>query len=111
GRQVRQLRAAQARPARRPLGPLLAALRPRAHARPGRLHAFGALVAAGRFATIVAIVALVQAPAVAWAILAPGMLVHVTFGALSGYVSSHLVRATAALRPAAQGAAGAEHTP
>ena len=47
----------------------------------------------------------------AWAILAPGMLVHVTFGALSGYVSHHLVRATAALRPAAAAAQGAEHLP
>ncbi len=61
---------------------------------PGGLawSAFGAVVAAGRYATIVAIVFVVQAPAIAWAILGPGMAVHCTFGALSGYVSWHLVR-------------------
>jgi hypothetical protein len=53
---------------------------------------FGAFLAAGRFATILGIVFIVQAPAVAWAMLIPGMTVHVIFGAASGYVSHHLVR-------------------
>ena len=54
---------------------------------------FGGFVAAGRFATIFAIVLLAQAPAIAYAILLPGLAVHVTFGVASGYVSYHLVRA------------------
>ncbi|MGH7858690.1 MAG: hypothetical protein ACREQY_15300, partial [Candidatus Binatia bacterium] len=54
---------------------------------------FGGLVAAGRFATIFAIVLLAQAPAIAYAILLPGLAVHVTFGIASGWVSHHLVRA------------------
>jgi hypothetical protein len=33
-----------------------------------------------------------QAPAVALAILIPGLAVHTTFGVLSGYVSYHLLR-------------------
>jgi len=35
----------------------------------------------------------VQAPAVAWAILVPGLIVHTTFGVLSGLVSAPLIRA------------------
>ncbi|HEY2517672.1 MAG TPA: hypothetical protein VGI39_42680, partial [Polyangiaceae bacterium] len=58
----------------------------------------GALIGAGRFATIFSITLAVQPPRVAWAILLPGALVHTTFGALSGYVSYHLVRAIAELR-------------
>jgi hypothetical protein len=54
---------------------------------------FGGVVAAGRFATIFAVTLAVQAPAVAFAFLVPGMAVHVTFGVLSGYVTHHLVRA------------------
>lgn len=54
---------------------------------------FGGLIAAGRFATIFMIVMLVQAPAAAWAILIPGLTVHMTFGIASGYVTHHLVRA------------------
>ena len=53
---------------------------------------FGGLVAAGRFGAILAIVAVVQAPAVAFVILAPGLAIHVTSGLLSGYVTWHLLR-------------------
>jgi hypothetical protein len=35
----------------------------------------------------------VQAPAYAWAILIPGLSVHVSFGVASGWVTHHLVRA------------------
>ena len=64
----------------------------------GRVHGgivwslFGGVIAIGRFATIFAMTPAVQAPAVAYAILVPGLVVHVTFGLLSGYVTSHLVR-------------------
>ena len=53
---------------------------------------FGGVIAVGRFATIFAMTLAVQAPAVAYAILVPGLMVHVTFGLLSGYVTYHLVR-------------------
>jgi hypothetical protein len=67
---------------------------------PGRLlwSLEGALLGAARFATIFTITLLVQPPKVAWVILVPGALVHTSFGALSGYVSYHLVRAIARLR-------------
>ena len=58
----------------------------------------GALIGAGRFATIFTITLAIQPPAIAWAILLPGATVHTTFGALSGYVSYHLVKAIARLR-------------
>ncbi len=58
----------------------------------------GALIGAGRFATIFAITLAIQPPGIAWAILLPGATVHTTFGALSGYVSYHLVKAIARLR-------------
>ncbi|MGO8997410.1 MAG: hypothetical protein ACLQVI_29190 [Polyangiaceae bacterium] len=58
----------------------------------------GALIGAGRFATIFTITLAVQPPSIAWAILIPGATVHTTFGALSGYVSYHLVKAIARLR-------------
>ena len=48
---------------------------------------------AGRFATIFCITLAVQAPAVAYAMLVPGFLIHSGFGVLSGYVSYHLVNA------------------
>ncbi len=66
--------------------------------RGGRVHGgivwslFGGVIAVGRFATIFAMTLAVQAPAVAYAILVPGLVVHVTFGLLSGYVTYHLVR-------------------
>jgi hypothetical protein len=44
-------------------------------------------------------VLLVQAPRVAYAILLPGLSVHVGCGILSGLVSFHLVRAASRLRP------------
>ena len=37
----------------------------------------------------------VQAPSVAWAFLVPGLIIHTTFGVLSGLVSSPLIRALA----------------
>jgi uncharacterized membrane protein len=49
----------------------------------------------GRFATIFTITLAVQAPSVAWAFLVPGLLIHTTFGVLSGLVSSPLIRALA----------------
>jgi hypothetical protein len=59
---------------------------------------FGGLIALGRFATILAMTFLIQAPAVAYAILIPGLTIHLTFGVLSGWMSHHLVRAVARLR-------------
>jgi hypothetical protein len=63
--------------------------------RPGRLAwtILGAVIGSGRFATIFVVTLTVQAPAVAYAILVPGLLVHTIFGALSGFVSGQLVRA------------------
>ncbi len=54
---------------------------------------FGGVIAAARFATIFCITMLVQAPGVAYAMLIPGLTVHMTFGVASGYVTHHLVRA------------------
>jgi hypothetical protein len=59
---------------------------------------FGALVGAARFATVFVIVVMVQAPAVAYAFLLPGICIHVGFGAASGYISYHVVRAVSRLR-------------
>jgi hypothetical protein len=53
---------------------------------------FGAFVAIGRYVTILSVVALVQAPQIAYAMLGPGLLVHCTFGAASGYVTFHLLK-------------------
>ena len=50
-------------------------------------------LAVGRFATIFLVTLLVQAPAVAFAFLVPGLLVHGMFGLLSGYVTHHLLAA------------------
>jgi hypothetical protein len=60
--------------------------------------AFGGLIAAGRFATIFTVTLAVQPPAVAYAILVPGLTVNVFFGVASGYVSYHLVKAALGLR-------------
>jgi hypothetical protein len=67
---------------------------------PGRLafSVLGGVIAAGRFATIFAMVLLVQAPRVAYAILLPGLSVHVGCGILSGFVSFHIWRAASRLR-------------
>jgi hypothetical protein len=62
--------------------------------------AFGGLIAAGRFATIFSVTLAVQPPAVAYAILVPGITVNVFFGVASGYVSYHLVKAAMRLRDA-----------
>jgi hypothetical protein len=53
----------------------------------------------GRFATIFTVMLTVGAPALAWAFLVPGLIVHTTFGVLSGLVSSPLIRAV--MRPKA----------
>jgi hypothetical protein len=76
---------------------------------PGRLAwaLLGGVVAAGRFATIVAMVLLLQAPQIAYAILLPGLVVHVGFGMLSGLVSFHLWRAVDRDRAAVPDAAPA----
>lgn len=62
--------------------------------RPGALawSVLGGLMGLGRFATIFTITLLAQPPAIAWAILIPGLLVHTTFGVLSGLVSAPLVK-------------------
>jgi hypothetical protein len=65
----------------------------------------GGLMGLGRFATIFSVTLLVQAPAVAWAILVPGLLVHTTFGILSGLVSAPLIRAAAPRAPVTADAA------
>jgi hypothetical protein len=53
----------------------------------------GGLMGVGRFATILAVMATVQAPAIAWKFLVPGLVIHTTFGVLSGLVSAPLLRA------------------
>jgi len=64
---------------------------------------FGGLIAAGRFATIFVITFLVQAPGLAYAILIPGLTVHMSFGLMSGYVTYHLIRRLE-IHPAKNGA-------
>ncbi len=54
---------------------------------------FGIVIALGRFATITAIAFTVQAPALVYALLIPGLTVHILFGLLSGIVTRPLVRA------------------
>ena len=54
---------------------------------------FGGVIAAGRVATILIIVFLVQAPQVAYAMFVPAFVVHCTFGAASGFISLYIVRA------------------
>lgn len=62
--------------------------------------AFGGFLAVGRFATVFCITLLVQPPAVAYAILIPGLTAYVVAGVLSGYVTFHLVAAAGRLRDA-----------
>lgn len=57
--------------------------------------AFGLVVALGRFATVTVIALAVQAPALVYALLVPGLLVHAIFGVLSGIVTAPLTRAIA----------------
>ena len=54
---------------------------------------FGLVIASGRFASIVCVILLLQVPLATLAVLAPVGAVHLTFGALSGFVTFHLVRA------------------
>ena len=63
--------------------------------RPGAItwSVLGGVMGLGRFATIFTVKLTVQAPAVAWAFLVPGLVIHTTFGVLSGLVSSPLIRA------------------
>ena len=53
----------------------------------------GGMMGLGRFATIFVVTMLVQAPGVAWAFLVPGLVIHTTFGILSGLVSAPLLHA------------------
>jgi hypothetical protein len=53
----------------------------------------GLLAALGRFATITVIALAVQPPALVYAVLLPGLLVHGTIGALSGVVTAPLMKA------------------
>ncbi len=55
--------------------------------------AFGLIIALGRFATITAIALTVQAPALVYALLLPGLTIHAIFGVLSGVVTAPLIRA------------------
>ncbi|HWL85899.1 MAG TPA: hypothetical protein VNO21_08860, partial [Polyangiaceae bacterium] len=81
---------------------LLVPLIRRRRTAPGRFvwSVLGGIVGAGRFATIFAVTLSVSAPAVAYAMLIPGFLVHTTFGVVSGYVSFHLIAALDRLRSA-----------
>ena len=62
--------------------------------RPGALFwsLFGLVLAVARFAMIFVITLALQAPAIAYAFLVPGLTIHSLFGFLSGYVSFHLIR-------------------
>ena len=59
----------------------------------------GGVIAAGRFGTIFLITLLVQAPAIAFAILVPGLIVHVTFGVASGWITHHVITALEPYEP------------
>jgi hypothetical protein len=66
----------------------------------------GGVMGLGRFATIFTVTLLVQPPTVAWAFLVPGLVIHTTFGILSGLVSAPLIRAVMDRAPAPATAAG-----
>jgi hypothetical protein len=53
----------------------------------------GGLIGAARYGTIFGVMLIVQPPRLAWALLAPGLALHTTFGVLSGVVTWQLVRA------------------
>jgi hypothetical protein len=53
----------------------------------------GGLIGAARYTTIFGVMLLVQPPRLAWALLAPGLALHTTFGVMSGWVSWQLVKA------------------
>jgi hypothetical protein len=56
---------------------------------------FGAVAGAARFAAEFVVIALAQPPAVAYALLVPGLSANLFFGALSGYVTRHVLAAVA----------------
>lgn len=68
--------------------------------KPGQIawSMFGGVVAVGRFATIFVVTLSVQAPAVAWAFMAPRLVGDIVFGLMSGYGSYHLSLAIETLR-------------
>src|SRR5262249_51776017 len=70
--------------------------------RPGAflLPILGGVIGAGRFATIFAITLAVQPPKAAFAMLLPGLTVHVIFGVVSGFVCLPMAVAALALRDA-----------
>jgi hypothetical protein len=65
----------------------------------------GALIGAARYATIFGVMLIVQPPRLAWALLAPGLALHTTFGVLSGWVSWQIVRAMQRPHPSEEGPA------
>src|SRR5262249_39565372 len=74
--------------------PLLARRRPKTRGGSALVWSIaGGIMGVGRFATIFTVTLTVQAPAVAWAFLVPGLIIHTTFGVLSGLVSAPLIRA------------------
>jgi hypothetical protein len=58
------------------------------------------LMGVGRVATIFAVTLALKPPAMAYALLLPNLVVQVTFSAMSGWISYHLVRAVEHLRAA-----------
>jgi hypothetical protein len=56
---------------------------------------FGLVVSLGRFASVTLIALAVQPPALVFALLIPGLVIHAVFGVLSGMVTAPLVRAIA----------------
>ncbi|MEW6775181.1 MAG: energy-coupling factor transporter transmembrane component T [Bdellovibrionota bacterium] len=72
---------------------------------PGLLRTclLGMLAAVGRFATVVTITLLMGAPGAFYAMVAPLALVHLGFGAASGFVSYPLIKSLERLRKAADG--------
>ena len=53
----------------------------------------GLVAALGRYATITLIAFAVQPPAIVYAVLLPGLIVHAIFGVLSGLVTAPLLAA------------------
>jgi hypothetical protein len=70
--------------------------------------AFGAVTAACRFASEFVVIALAQPPAVAYAILIPGLTSNLFFGTLSGYLTRHVLSAANQVAPSGDGAETAE---
>jgi len=70
--------------------------------------AFGAVTAVCRFASEFVVIALAQPPAVAYAILVPGLSSNLFFGTLSGYLTRHVLVAADQVARAGQPAENAE---